>query len=258
MIRLEEILDSKRIEIEGNKRVTPLSELKERIRVSDPPRAFSKALRSGRPAIIAEIKRTSPSQGMLAPEFDHRTIAREYALGGAAALSVLTDRRFFQGDPLFIAEVRDVCSLPVLRKDFILDEYQVYESRALQADAILLIARALDPLLLSRFYQLAASLGLAVIVEVHDEHDLAIANTMKAEIIGINNRDLSDYSVSLERSMDLRSKIHPAAAVISESGIRTAADVARLSEAGFHGVLIGGSLMRAENKQAFLNSLQGH
>jgi len=255
VIRFEEILAAKRAEIDQLKRTIPLSALEEKSKHSSPPRNFSAALRVEKIAIIAEIKRSSPSQGTLTGDFDHRAIAREYEQGGAAALSVLTDRKFFQGDPSFIAEVRDVSTLPVLRKDFILDEYQVFESRAIHADAILLIARALNKSNLKRLYNLAQSLGLAVLLEVHDEHDLAVANEMEAEIIGINNRDFSDYSVSLERSLKLRAAVHTNAIVISESGIRTGSDVARLALAKFHGVLIGESLMRMGNKIEALKSL---
>ncbi len=258
MIGLEEILESKRAEINQRKQETPVSALLESIKRSDPPRNFLAALRGGKPAIIAEIKRSSPSQGVISVDFDHRTIAREYELGGASALSVLTDQKFFQGDPSFIAEVRQVSTLPVLQKDFILDEYQVFESRALCADAVLLIVRVLDQVTLKHLYGLAQSLGLKVLLEVHDEQDLRIANEMQAEVIGINNRDLSDYSVSLERSFRLRESVHPGAIVVSESGITTISDVARLAGAGFHGVLIGESLMRAENRIASLKSLLQH
>ncbi|MEX2116936.1 MAG: indole-3-glycerol phosphate synthase TrpC [Bacteroidota bacterium] len=255
MIRLEEILETKRSEIAQLKQHTPISVLLERIKHSHSPRNFYDALRKGNPAIIAEIKRASPSQGVLTEDFDHKTIAREYEQGGAAALSVLTDRKFFQGDPSFIAEVREVSTLPVLRKDFILDEYQIFESRAIQADAVLLIVRALEQPILERLHTLALSLGLAVLVEVHDERDIDTANEMQAELIGINNRNLSDYSVSLEHSLRLREKVHANAIVISESGIRNDSDLVQLAKAGFHGVLIGESLMRSENRIASLKSL---
>ena len=258
MISFEEILEAKRAEIADLKRTTSVLALQERIRRSEPPRDFFTALRPGRLSIIAEIKRSSPSQGLLTENFDHKVIAREYERGGATALSVLTDRSFFRGDPRFIEDVRDVCTLPVLRKDFILDEYQVYESRAILADAILLIARALDPSLLAQLYHLARSIGLSVLVEVHDEGDLTVANAMKAELIGINNRDLSDYSVSLERSISLRNAVHPGAVVISESGIKTATDVSMLANAGFHGVLIGEALMRGVDKSELLRTLKEH
>lgn len=255
MIRFEEILASKREEVDQLKRTIPLSALEEQSKHSSPLRNFSAALRMEKISIIAEIKRSSPSQGTLTEDFDHRAIAREYEQGGAAALSVLTDRKFFQGDPSFIKEVREVSTLPVLRKDFILDEYQVFESRVILADAILLIARALNKTRLKNLYGLAQSLELAVLLEVHDERDLAIANEMEAEIIGINNRDFWDYSVSLEHSLKLREAVHAKAIVISESGIRTGSDVARLALAGFHGVLIGESLMRTGNKIEALKSL---
>ncbi|MEX1138762.1 MAG: indole-3-glycerol phosphate synthase TrpC [Bacteroidota bacterium] len=258
MISLEEILEAKKMEIDRLKVATPLSELQDRIKRMDTPRDFCAGLKPRNPGVIAEIKRCSPSQGIISGDFDHRTIAREYEEGGASALSVLTDQKFFQGDPSYIAETREVAALPVLRKDFVLDEYQVFESRALHADAILLIVRAMDQPQLERLHSLAYSLGLAVLVEVHDERDLAIANTLKAKLIGINNRDLSDYSVSLERSLRLRDKVHADALVVSESGIKTAADIEQLAGAGFHGVLIGESLMRAHNKPAFLRGLLRH
>lgn len=258
MIRLEDILEAKRTEVDRLRRTVPLSALIEEARRMAPPRDFCAGLKHGRPGVIAEIKKSSPSQGILSEDFDHRRIAREYENGGASALSVLTDQKFFGGNPAYIADVHAITALPVLRKDFILDEYQVVESRVLQADAILLIVRAMDQTQIERLLTLALSLGLATLVEVHDELDLEVANDLKAPLIGINNRDLADYSVSLERSLRLRERVHPSALVISESGIRSAGDIDTLAAAGFHGILIGESLMRAHDRPAFLKELLRH
>ncbi len=235
--------------------MAPVSERLGNVKQIAPPRDFCAALKLRPPGVIAEIKKSSPSHGVISEDFDHRKIAREYEIGGASALSVLTDRQYFEGDPAYIADVREITALPVLRKDFILDEIQVVESRELQADAILLIVRAMDHAQLARLHTLAHSLGLAALVEVHDESDLEVANDLKMPLIGINNRDLGDYSVSLDRSLRLREKVHADAMVISESGIQSAGDVKALLAAGFHGVLIGESLMRAGDKAGFLRSL---
>lgn len=255
MITLADILEAKKSEVDRLRKTVPLSERLDKVKGMAPPRDFCAGLKLRRPGVIAEIKKSSPSQGLLSKHFDHRTIAREYESGGASALSVLTDRKFFEGDPAYIADVRKFTTLPVLRKDFILDEYQVVESRELQADAILLIVRAMDRSQLERLHSLAHSLGLATLVEVYDEGDLAVANDLKAPLIGINNRDLADYSVSLDRSLRLREKVHSDALTVSESGIRSAEDVEILAAAGFHGILIGESLMRADNRAAFLKKL---
>jgi indole-3-glycerol phosphate synthase len=223
-----------------------------RARASQPPRLFGNSLREVPFALIAEIKRASPSKGVLVREFDHRKLAEEFERGGASALSVLTDKKYFSGDPSFISQIKELVRLPVLRKDFIIDEYQVYESRALGADAILLIVNALSAELLRKFHTCAVSLGMAVLVEAHTENEVMAANSIGAEIIGINNRDLSSFAVSLDTSLRLRRFIRSDAVAVSESGINSADDVRRLREAGFQAALIGEGLVTRPDRSAAL------
>jgi len=253
---LEDIVRNKRDEIAALKNTAPISELRKAISEAPPVRDFHTALRRDPPALIAEIKRASPSKGLLSETFDPSSIAVEYERGGAAALSVLTDRRFFRGDPSHLRRAREACSLPVLRKDFILDEYQVLESRILSADAILLIARLLDSALLRDLIEAAHGLGMEAIVEVHDEGEVEAALDAEARIIGVNNRDLSTFSVSLDTSLRLRPKIPPGIIAVSESGVRSEEDVRRLAESGFDAVLIGEELMRAHDRAMALQNLR--
>jgi len=246
--RLQVILEHKRQEIEVTREQRPLAELKAMVADAGPVRNFLGALRSPGNRVIAEIKRASPSKGTIAKEFDHRQLASEFEKGGACALSVLTDERYFQGDPRFIREVKSVSSLPVLRKDFILDEYQVYESRALGADAILLIVRALEEETLKKLLNSATELGLGALVEVHDAGDLECVNRIRPDVVGVNNRDLSDFSVSLDRSVELRGRIKGDCITVSESGISTRDDIARLQKAGFDAFLVGEALMASTDR----------
>jgi indole-3-glycerol phosphate synthase len=218
-------------------------------------RDFRAALTAGRPAIIAEIKRASPSKGLLAPSFDPAAIAKAYEEGGAAALSVLTDGPFFQGSLAHLGEARAAVNLPVLRKDFTIDEFHVYEAAAHGADAILLIAAVLSPAELRRFRELARSLGLDTLVEVHDERELDLAIASGADIIGVNNRDLRTFEVRLETSLSLAACMPKDVVKVSESGIHTRDDVRRLAEAGFDAFLVGEHLMRAADPAAALREL---
>jgi len=188
-------------------------------------------------------------------DFDHKTLAVEFQSGGASALSVLTDKKYFGGDASFIRDVKEKVDLPVLRKDFILDEYQVYESRAIGADAILLIVRSLSVAELRSFHDLAASLGMGVLVEAHSKEEIAIANSIGAEIIGINNRDLSTFQVSIATSTDLFSHIDKRALGVSESGIFTRCDVLALQNVGFRAALVGEALATRENRAAAVRDL---
>jgi len=245
---LSQILATKREEIQEAKSTAPLSVIRQKIDDLPRPRDFLGAIRTGKPAVIAEIKRASPSKGILVQDFDHRKMARDFEEGGASALSVLTDRQFFHGHPQYIADVRDVSRLPVLRKDFVMDEYQIIESRALEADAVLLIVRILSDPLLKDLIDLSRTIGLAALVEIHNEEELSMAVEAGADLIGINNRDLADFSVSIDRSLSLRSKIRHGILTVSESGIQSPEDVKVLAEAGFHAVLIGESLAKSENR----------
>jgi indole-3-glycerol phosphate synthase len=220
------------------------------------PRPFGEALKSANPAIIAEIKKASPSKGLLQAEFHPAFIAHTYEEGGAACLSVLTDRQFFQGSLHDLEAARAAVSLPVLRKDFTIDRVQVWEAAAHGADAILLIAAILDTDEMLHLRETAASLGLAALVEVHNVDELTKAVESGAEIIGVNNRNLETFEVSLDTSLRL-SYLMPSHAIrVSESGIHTAEDIELLSGAGFHAFLIGESLMRSSDPAAALKALR--
>ena len=218
-----------------------------------PPRGFYRALvEAPGVAIIAEAKKASPSKGVIRADFDPVRIARSYRDGGAHCLSVLTDADFFQGSLAYIPLVRDAVDLPVLRKDFIIDPLQIEEARAVGADAVLLIAAILDIDRLRDYRLLAESLGMDVLVEVHDERELDEALAAESRLIGINNRNLNDFTVSLETTFRLLAKIPPSIPVVSESGIGSVADMRRLREAGVKAALIGESLMRAGQQDQLL------
>ena len=225
-----------------------------------PPRPFAEALRASSPAIIAEIKKASPSKGLLQPNFHPAFIAHSYEQGGAACLSVLTDKQYFQGALHDLEAARAAVSLPVLRKDFTIDRLQIFEAAAHGADAILLIAAILEAQELENFRELASSLQLASLVEVHNQEELAKAIDSGAELIGVNNRDLDTFEVSLDTSLRL-SYLMPSAAIrVSESGIATHADIELLRGAGFDAFLVGESLMRSRDPVAALKGLvhKGH
>jgi len=219
------------------------------------PRPFADALRNSSPAIIAEIKKASPSRGLLQADFHPALIAHRYEQGGAACLSVLTDKQYFQGSLHDLEAARAAVALPVLRKDFTVDRLQIFEAAAHGADAILLIAAVLEVSELQSFRELAASLHLASLVEVHNQEELAKAVDSGAEIIGVNNRDLETFEVSLDTSLRL-SYLMPSGAIrVSESGIHSHADIDLLSKAGFNAFLVGESLMRAPDAAAALRAL---
>lgn len=219
------------------------------------PRDFTAALRAARPSVIAEIKKASPSRGLLAPDFDPVAMAKMYEAGGAAALSVLTDRNFFQGGFEHLQAARAAVALPVIRKDFTIDEYHVREAAAFHADAILLIAAILDREQMRGYRELAESLGLAALVEVHNEPELDAALNSGATVVGVNNRDLRTFEVHLETSLRLVSKIPGHVLKVSESGIRDNDDVRTLLDAGFDAFLVGEHLMKAPDQAAALRSL---
>ena len=230
-------------------------------RAASPPRDFAGAIESaiaaGRPAVIAEIKRASPSKGVLRESFDPPAIAASYERAGATCLSVLTDAKYFHGSNDYLVAARAACSLPVLRKEFIVDEYQVAESRALGADAILLIVGALDDDQLGRFEDRAREFGLAVLVEVHDADELARALKLSTPLIGINNRNLKTFNVSLSATLDLLPKVPPGRRVVTESGISLPKDVALMRSRGVHAFLVGEAFMRVPDPGAGLKALFG-
>ena len=222
-------------------------------------RDFVGALRAkiaaGQPAVIAEIKKASPSKGVLREDFIAADIAQDYAEQGAACLSVLTDVQFFQGCPDYLKQARASCQLPVLRKDFIIDAYQVYESRAMGADAILLIAAILDDAQMKDFEAIARSLDMAVLVEVHDGAELARALTLKTPLVGINNRNLKTFEVSLDTTLTLMRGVPSDRLLITESGIHTREDVLRMGAAGINAFLVGEAFMRAPEPGVALANL---
>jgi indole-3-glycerol phosphate synthase len=246
---LQKIIARKAEEIAERADRLPLTELSKRVEGASPVRGFSAALRAfleaGKPAVIAEIKKASPSQGLLRHEYDPADIARRYEHHGATCLSVLTDRDFFQGDDAHLQRARNACSLPVLRKDFILDGYQIYEARVLGADCILLIVAALGDTQMNELCRLARELGMDVLVEVHDADELERALPLDTPLIGINNRDLKTFDTRLETTLALREKIPSDRLVVTESGIHTAGDVTLMREHGINAFLVGEAFMKA-------------
>jgi indole-3-glycerol phosphate synthase len=252
---LEKILESKREEIERRKIALPLSELKRRLAESPFPLDFDGAIRSRARALVAEVKRSSPSRGRIREDFDPVAIARIYAENGAAAISVLTESRFFEGRDSFLQDIRQNVGLPLLRKDFIIDPYQIYETRLLGGDALLLISRALGADQLQEFIRLSSDLGLSPLVEIHDEADLEKAISAGARIVGINNRDLSTFATNLEVSLRLAPLVPQGMTVISESGIRSRKDMERLESAGIRAFLVGETLMREKDIRGKIQEL---
>jgi indole-3-glycerol phosphate synthase len=258
---LQRILETKRTEVASAKSAVPNTLMQARARAAPPPRDFVAALQAqiaaGQPAVIAEIKRASPSRGLLREHFDPAAIAKSYEAGGAACLSVLTDRQFFQGSPEHLVAARSACSLPVLRKDFIVDAYQVHEARAMGADCILLIAAALPDAQMREFESLAHALGMAVLVEVHDGAELKVALQLATPLIGINNRDLRSFETRLETTLDLLPRVPDGRVVVTESGILAPADVARMLSSGVVAFLVGEAFMRAPDPGVQLARLFG-
>jgi indole-3-glycerol phosphate synthase len=251
---LARIVDHKRTELRNTSQQR--AELERTAADHKDVRNFRAALTASEPAIIGEIKKASPSKGVLAKDFDPAAIARLYALGGAAALSVLTDREFFKGSLDDLLSARSAVDVPVLRKDFTIDEVQVIEAAAHGADAILLIAALLDELTMRRFRELATHYQMAALVEVHDEAELDRALGSGAEIVGVNNRNLHTFHVTLETSLRLAEKIPAGVVKVSESGIQCSADVKRLREAGYQAFLVGEHLMKSADPAAALGELR--
>jgi len=247
---LKKILARKQLEIAERQARTSITTLQDRIMALTPPRGFVKAIadriKQSKPAVIAEIKKASPSKGVIREQFDPVAIARSYAKGGATCLSVLTDVDFFQGADVYLQQARAACNIPVLRKDFTIDPYQVYESRAIEADCILLIVAALTDEQLSELSLLAAQLHLDVLVEVHDASELQRALKLNVPLIGINNRNLRTFEVSLNTTLDLLSLIPSDRIVVTESAIHTAQDIALMCQHHVNAFLVGEAFMRAD------------
>ena len=266
---LQRILARKREEVRERSAQVSLDELVDRCALQPPTRGFANAIAAtialGDAAVIAEIKKASPSQGIIRADFDPAAIARSYEAGGATCLSVLTDADFFHGSDAFLRQARAACSLPVLRKDFIVDPYQVYEARDLGADCILLIVAALDDATLRELASLAASLGMDALIESHDGDELdralrvpATCSSHSTRLIGINNRNLRTFEVSLDTTLGLRQRISPDRLLVTESGISAPADVDRMRANDVHAFLVGEAFMRADDPGSALRSLFAH
>ncbi len=258
---LKKIVARKREEIAARAAQRPLEALREQAAAADAPRGFVAALRrridAGGAGVIAEIKKASPSKGVLREDFDPAAIAASYARHGAACLSVLTDRDFFQGSEAYLQQARAACALPVIRKDFIVDPYQVVEARAIGADCILLIVACLEDERMAELNGLAQSLGMDVLVEVHDADELQRALALPGALLGINNRNLRTFEVSLDATLELLPAIPEGRMVVTESGIHTPEDVARMRAHGVHAFLVGEAFMRAPDPGERLAELFG-
>lgn len=256
---LQRILAVKHDEVAEASARKPLTAVRAEAEAQPATRDFVGAIRSkitaGKPAVIAEIKKASPSKGVIRADFRPAEIAADYAAHGAACLSVLTDRQFFQGAPEYLQAARAACDLPALRKDFLVDPYQVYEARAMGADAILLIASALDLPTMREFEAIAQQLGLAVLVEVHDGDELDLALQLETPLIGINNRNLRSFEVSLQTTLDLLPRIPDERIVVTESGILAREDVAAMRQNSVNAFLVGEAFMRQASPGAGLQQL---
>lgn len=256
---LQRIVAVKRDEVAQARRRCGLAELQAQAAAASPARGFAAALRArveaGHPAVIAEVKKASPSKGVLREHFVPADIARSYESGGAACLSVLTDERFFQGCAAYLQQARESCSLPVLRKDFLIDPYQVVEARAMGADCVLLIAACLDDGLMSELEACATEQGLDVLVEVHDGEELERALRLRTPLIGVNNRNLRTFEVSLDTTIGLLPRVPGDRLLVTESGILARADVQRMRSAGVHAFLVGEAFMRAPDPGQALRDL---
>ncbi len=255
---LDEIVEKTKerlIESKNNKSLEQLKEEVQKLEISqDFP--FKEALSGDEISIIAEVKRASPSKGLIAEDFDYLKIAKEYEEAGASAISVLTEPYFFKGSNDYLKEISEHVNIPVLRKDFVIDEYMIWEAKALGASAVLLIVSILSIVELKKFLDLAHDLGLSAIVETHDGNEIRTALNVGAEIIGVNNRDLTDFTVNIENSINLRRCVSGDVIFISESGIKTPQDVRKLKENDVDAVLIGETLMKSDDKKSMISELK--
>lgn len=257
---LQKILATKREEVAARKAARPLAEVDAAARAATPPRGFAKALdrtvADGRLALICEIKKASPSAGLIRPDFDPAALARAYEAGGATCLSVLTDEQYFQGRDFFVAEARNACALPVLRKDFMVDPYQVAEARAIDADCILIIMAALEDAQAAELEAAAADYGLDVLIEVHNEEELERAlKVLRSPLLGVNNRNLKTLEIDLAVTERLSRMVPEGRVLVAESGLKTNQDLARMIRAGARRFLIGESLMKQPDVAAATRAL---
>jgi len=256
---LDEIAAKTRERIVECKAQLSLTELKKIAYAQDPNTGFpfEKALRKEGISFICEVKKASPAKGVIAEHFPYVEIAKEYERAGADAISVLTEPFYFQGSNEFLSNIRKEVSLPLLRKDFTVDEYMLYEAKVIGADAVLLICSILSDMQLQEYSGIAKELGLSALVEAHDEEEVERAIKFGAGIVGVNNRNLKDFTVDIDNSVRLRSKVPPSIIFVSESGMKTRADIARLEENGTDAVLIGETFMKSEDKRGMLRHLSG-
>ncbi|QEY25352.1 indole-3-glycerol phosphate synthase TrpC [Neisseria zalophi] len=255
---LNKILATKAEEVAAAKAAVSLDQIKQQAADAEPARGFFAAIQAKHadnlPAVIAEVKKASPSKGLIRPDFHPAAIAEAYARAGAACISVLTDEHYFQGSPDYLKQVKAAVPLPVLRKDFMIDEYQIYQARAWGADAVLLIAAALEAEQLERFEQVAHELGMTVLLELHDPSELAKCRNMTTPLWGVNNRNLRTFEVSLQQTLDLLPEL-PGKTVVTESGIRNKDDIDFMRGHGVHTFLIGETFMRADDIEAEVKKL---
>ena len=258
MTVLDEIVADKRLEVEAAKQAQPLAELQARLKDAPPLRDFAAALHAClRMHLIAEVKKASPSAGLIRPDFDPVAIAQIYAANGAQCLSVLTDEKYFQGHLDYLMAVRRTVDLPLLRKDFVIDAYQVLEARVAGADCVLLIAECLNDCQLRELYFYASELGLDALIEIHEPENLERVLKLDPVLLGINNRNLKAMITDLRHTLDLRDQIPESTLLISESGIKTRSDVERLEAAGVQAILVGESLMRATDIAGEMHRILG-
>ena len=258
IVMLDEIVEKTKLRIDEEKKIKSLDDLKAEVlsKEIEMDFPFKKALSAPDISIIAEVKRASPSKGLIAEDFNHVKIAKEYEEAGASAISVLTEPYFFLGSDDYLSDIAQNVSIPILRKDFVIDEYMIWQAKAFGASAILLIVSILDTVQLKKYLDLAHDLGLSAIVETHDASEISTAMIVGAEIIGVNNRNLNDFTVDIENSINLRRCVSGDVVFISESGIKTKEDVTRLKENNVDAVLIGETLMKSDDKKSMISELK--
>lgn len=256
---LDKIVESTRKRVEQEKTQHSLEKIQSQALSLDTQTGFpfEKMLQTDGISFICEVKKASPSKGVIAQEFPYLDIARAYEQAGAGAISVLTEPEFFQGSPQYLQEIREAVRIPLLRKDFTIDAYQIYQAKILGADAVLLICAILDASVLREFIQICDKLGLSALVEAHDEREVKQAVEAGARIIGVNNRNLKDFTVDIQNSIRLRKNAPDGVAFVAESGIQSRQDIERLEEARVNAVLVGETLMRSPDKKAMLDELRG-
>lgn len=255
---LDEIANKTKERIRDTKIKLPLAEIKAMAAGREPHADFKTSLAAEGISFICEVKRASPSKGIIAEDFPYVRIASDYERAGASAISVLTEPFYFKGSDKYLDEISRAVNIPLLRKDFTIDEYMIYEARAYGASAVLLICSILGKNQIKEYLDITRSLGMSALVEAHDENEVQTALECGADIIGVNNRDLKTFTVDIQNSIRLRAMVPPEVLFVSESGMKTAADIQRLRENNVNAVLIGETLMRAENKKEMLDELRGH